>query len=174
MPNPHQLYPMVLSGIFIGMLGLREDQIDYFNIPDATAAELALVKYTGSIKAHKRNIYSNRLDDATPTRVKSIERVAAVARERGKSVNSRGGKAIKVPTELVSTPASTSTAVDAAPRIGSIRYTTFKFPGAASNAEISSWLFNKCVAKKPKFFKTAAGASHSVSGAAIPAPNPAP
>ena len=174
MPNPHQLYPMVLSGIFIGMLGLREDQIDYFNIPDPTAAELALVKYTGSIKAHKRNIYSNRLDDAAPTRVKNIERVAVVARERGKAVNSRGGKAIKVPTELTSTPASTSTVEAAAPKPASIRFTTFKFPGAANNAEISSWLFNKLVSHKPKYFKTPAGASHSVSGTPIPAPTPAP
>lgn len=167
MANKHELYPMVLNGVFLGMLGLREDQIDYFNIPVATAAELALVNYEGSIKAHKRNIYSDRLDSTTPTRVKSIERVAVINRDRSKSVNSRGGKPIKIPTALTSTPAQTSTAQDAPPRLASIRYTIIKFPGSASNAEISRWLFAKCVAHKPSFFKTPAGASHPVVGAAV-------
>lgn len=174
MPNQYILYPMVLSGIYIGTLGLREDQIDYFNIPDPTTAEADLMKYIGSIKAHKRNIHSNRLDDTAPTRIKNIDRVAAVSRERGKTINSRGGKAIKIPTELTSTPAQSSTAADAPPRVPTIRFTTIKFPGGASNAEISSWLFLKCVAHKPKYFKTPAGASHSVSGAPIPTPTPTP
>lgn len=167
MANKHELYPMVLNGIFIGMLGLREDQVEYFNIPPATPAEEALVHYEGSRKAHKRNIHSNRLDDTAPTRVKSIERIAVVNRDRSKSVNSRGGKSIKIPTDLTSTPQQTSTAADAPPRLPSIRFTTIKFPGAASNAEISRWLFAKCVKDKPKFFKTPAGSSHPVVGTAI-------
>jgi len=174
MANQHQLYPMVLNGVLIGMLGLREDQIKYFNIPNPTPAEEALVHYNGSIKAHSRHIYSNRLDDTAPTRTKQISKVAVVPRDRSKSVNSRGGKAIKIPTQLTSTPEQNSTAANPTPRTPSIRFTTIKFPGAASNAEISRWLFTKCVGKKPTYFKTPAGASHPVVGGTIPTPDPAP
>lgn len=174
MPTPYQLYPMVLNNIYIGMLSLRSDQVDYFNIPDQSPAEKDIVQYIGSIKAHKRNIHSNRLDDTAPTRVKSIERVAAVARQRGKSALGRGGKPYKVPTELTSIPATTSTAQGAPARQPMIRFTTFRFPGAASNAEISLWLNTKLVAHKPTYFLTPAGKSYAISSRAVPAPSPAP
>jgi hypothetical protein len=158
-------YPMVLNGVFIGMLGIREDQQDYFNIPEPTAAEKALVNYQGSIKAHKRNIFSDRLDSTAPTRTKSIERVAVVDRVRRKLSNSKGGKPVKIPTELTSTPATTSTAESPTPRKASIRFTTIKFPAAASNSEISRWLNTKLASHKPSYFKTPAGASYPVTGA---------
>lgn len=161
---------MVLGTTLIGMLGLREDQIEYFNIPDTTAAENDLVAYEGSIKAHKRNIFSDRLDNNTPSRTISVDRVAVVDRRRRKLSNARGGKAIKIPTELTSTPATTSTAANPTPRTPSIRYTTIKFPGAASNAEISRWLYLKMAAHKPKFFITPAGASFPITGDALVAP----
>lgn len=174
MATPYQLYPMVLNNIYIGMLSLRSDQIKYFNIPVQTAAEKEIVQYIGSIKAHKRNIHSNRLDDTTPTKVKSIDRVAAVPRQRGKAALGRGGKPYKVPTDLTSTPATTSTAQDAPARLPKIRFTTFRFPGGASNAEISLWLNTKLVAHKPTYFLTPAGKSYAISGRSVPAPAPAP
>lgn len=172
----YQPYPMVINGIFIGMIGLRKDQIDYFNIPAATPAEEALVHYIGSIKAHKRNIHSKRLDDTAPTRVKSIERVAAIDRNRKKLVNSRGGKPITIPTELISVPAQSSTAADAPARRGNVRTTVIRFPGAASNGEISRWIKAKFVGHTPTYFKTPAGASYPVTTGTAPvtgAPPPA-
>ena len=176
MPNQYEPYAMVLNGVFLGMLGIRSDVKDYFGIPEMTPAEEALIHYQGSRKGYKRNIHSNGLDSLTPTRVKTIDRVAVVDRDRSKSVNSRGGKAIKIPTELTSTPATISTAADAPPRTPSIRFTTIKFPGAASNSEISRWLAVKLVTKKPTYFKTSAGQSHRVSaiGNAPVTPPPAP
>lgn len=170
MPNKYVPYPMVLGNVLIGMLGLREDQIDYFNIPKPTEAERGLVSYEGSIKAHRRNIFSDRLDSAAPTRSIPIDRVAVVDRRRRKLSNAKGGKPIKIPTELTSTPATTSTAANPTPRQPMIRYTTIKFPGAANNAEISRWLYLKMASHKPEFFITPAGASFPVTGEALVAP----
>jgi len=170
MPNKYIPYPMVLGTTLIGMLGLREDQIDYFNIPDTTTAENELVAYEGSIKAHRRNIHSDRLKDTAPSRTITVNRVAVVDRRRRKLSNARGGKPIKVPTELTSTPATSSTAANPTPRTPSIRFTTIKFPGSASNAEISRWLYLKMAAHKPKFFITPAGASFPITSAALVAP----
>lgn len=174
MPQTYEAYPMVLNGIFIGMISLRSDQKKYFDIAEPTADEQKLTAYLGDIKAHKRNIHTERLDSTTPTRQKAIDKKTNIERHRGKTVNSRGGKSIKVPTELVSVPAKTSTAVDAPDRVGSIRFTTMKFPGAASNAEISRWLHTKTgTTHRPKYFKTPAGRSFPVSAgltAAVTAP----
>lgn len=164
MPNQYKPYPMVLNNVFIGMLGIRTDQKDYFNIPDATATEQAFVSYIGSIKSHKRNIYSNRLNDTTATTVKSIAKVNNVSRRRKKLVNSRGGKPISIPTELTSTPAASTTGGTAGKP--SIRFTTIRFPGAASNAEISSWLNSKLASHKPTYFKTPAGAAYPIGSSA--------
>lgn len=177
MPNKYVPYPMVLNGVLIGMLGLREDQIDYFNIPQPTAEEMALVSYLGTTKEHRRNIHRERLDDATPTTSRTIAKRTNEQRERKKLVNSRGGKPIKIPTELTSTPVSTSTAQNPPPVRASIRQTTIRFPGAASNSEISRWLHLKLVSHKPKSFKTPAGADYPIvpglAGAATtPAPTP--
>ncbi|MBE9193253.1 hypothetical protein IQ230_23485 [Gloeocapsopsis crepidinum LEGE 06123] len=166
----YQPYIMVLSDVYIGMLGIRQDQKNYFNIPDMTAAEKALMEYQGSRKAHKRNIFSNRLDSDTPTRVKTIERVAVIDKKRSKLFNSKGGKPIKIPTELISIPAQTSTAENPPERIGSIRFTTIRFPGAASNAEISRWLALKLKAHTPTYFITPSGVTFPVSSVGTATP----
>lgn len=160
-PNKHIPYPMVLNGIFIGMIGIREDQKDYFGIPDPTPDEQGLMLYLGTVKAHKRNIFSEKLKDETPNRQKSIEK-NNVERVRKKITNSRGGKPVKIPTELTSTPVQTSTDPHALPKRPSIRFTTIKFPGAASNAEISRWLNIKLVLHKPKYFKTPSGVDYPI------------
>lgn len=164
--NTYEVYPMVLNNVFIGMIGLRSDQKRYFGIPEPTAAEEAKVHYQGEIAAHKRNIFSKRLDEETPTRQININKVTNIDRDRSKTVASRGGKPIKIPTQRTSTPAAPETTDANNPppaRTPSTRYTTIKFPQAASNGEISRWLHAKCVQKKPLIFKTPAGQTHRVS-----------
>lgn len=164
--NTYEVYPMVLNNVFIGMIGLRSDQKRYYGIPEPTAQEEAKVHYQGEIAGHRRNIFSKRLDDQNPTRTIEIKKVTAIDRDRSKTVASRGGKPIKIPTQLQSTPAaipSTDANNPPPPRTPSTRYTTIKFPQAASNGEISRWLHAKCVEKKPLIFKTPAGQTHRVS-----------
>lgn len=164
---------MVLNGVLIGMLGLREDQIDYFNIPEATTEEQGLISYLGSTKEHKRNIHRERLDDATPTTSRTIGRRTNVERKRRKLFNNKGGKSIKIPTELLSTPQTTSTAQNPPPVRPSVRHTTIRFPGRASNSEISRWLNAKLVSHKPKTFKTPSGSDYPV-GPGVAAATPTP
>lgn len=165
MPDYNQTYPMVLNGVFIGMISIRSDQKDYFNIPDPTPAELALVKYRGEIKPHKRQIFSNRLGSPTATKTIDVEKVTGISRERGKTMKGRGGKPIKIPTELTSTPQSTPTTDPGATviRRAQVRYTTIRFPGDASMGEISAWLYAKLVGHKPKTFQSPAGKAYAVS-----------
>ena len=168
---------MVLGGVLVGMLGIREDQKDYFNIPDATAAELELVSYRGEVAGHRRNIHSERLDNTTATRAISIGRRVNISRNRKKVDLARGGKPIRIPTELTSTPlgpATTTTTTSTTTRRPSVRYTTIRFPGSASNSEISRWLHTKLVSHKPSFFKTPAGASYPVVAPTATTPTPTP
>lgn len=167
----YSVYPMVLNNKYLGLIGLRSDQAKYFDIPEASAAEKAFVNYKGEIAAHSRKRYPNRLDSleavGTPT---AIGKKTGISRQRGKDVNSRGGKPIKIPTELRSVPVPTTTSDPAATVIkpGSIRFTTIKFPGAASIGEISAWLDQKCVGShKPTYFKSPAGRSYPVSALAV-------
>lgn len=163
----HELYPMVLNGVFIGMLDLRADQIDYFNIPAPTEAEAALQTYVGSRAGYTRNRFPERLDDTAPVGTPiTVGRVAAVGRTHRKIKRGAGGKPIKIPTELTSTPINTSTggAGTPVPRKPTIRFTTIKFPGAADLSEISRWLDIKLVAHKPNFFISPAGQSYPVGG----------
>lgn len=178
----HSVYPMVLNGKYIGLIGLRSDQQKYFDIPDPTPAEKAFVNYKGEIKAHTRNRFPNRLDSATfvgtPTQV---GKKTGISRQRGKDVNSRGGKPIKIPTELRSVPQTAPTSDPGATVVpgGSIRFTTIKFPGAANIGEISAWLNQKCVGShKPTYFKSPAGRSYAVAalaaGAIVTGPDTTP
>lgn len=163
MPNEYSPYPMVVNSIFIGVLGLRDDQIDYFNIPVPTAAEQAFMSYVGSINPYTRNIFTNRLTSTTPTRTIQVGSTTGIPRVRKKIVNSRGGKIIKIPTELTSTPSAPPNPPANAPTIvPSIRFTTIKFPGGASNGEISAWIFAKFQVHKPSYFKTPSGANYPV------------
>lgn len=159
------MYPMVLNGVFIGIVNLRSDQVNYFNIPEPTAAELEFLKYTGSIAAHSRKIRSSRLDNTTGNKTVTVDKKNGIARERGKTAKGRGGKPIKVPTELVNTPAprpSTSPGGTVINRSVPV-YTTIRFPGSASMGEISAWLHLKLVGKKPKSFQSPAGKTYAVS-----------
>ncbi|KJH69398.1 hypothetical protein [Aliterella atlantica] len=168
MPDYKTTYPMVLNGVFIGLVSLRSDQIDYFGIPDATPAELAFVKYTGSIKAHTRKVRSKRLEANSPIIEVTVDRKTGVGRERGKIAKGRGGKPFKIPTELVNTPApQPSTTGTPRPARSTPVYTTIRFPGDASIAEISAWLHAKLLTKKPKSFQSPSGKTYSVSPLAV-------
>ncbi len=165
MPQYGDTYPMVLNGVFLGLINIRSDVKDYFNIPDPTPAELAFVNYSGEIKPHSRNIYRDRLDTVTVTRTINIDKKTGISRSRGKTFKGRGGRPFKIPTELTSTPAATpntnpgSTVV----RRPQIRYTTMRFPGDASVGEVSAWLHAKLVAKKPKSFTSPGGKTYPVA-----------
>lgn len=157
-------YPMVLNNVFVGLLDLRTDQIKYFNIPDATTAELALAQTTTSGSNYQRNLFSNRLDSATPTKQVSVDRTART-KTRRKTIIGRGGKAIKIPTELRSTPPSggTTNPGNTVIKRESIRFTTIRFPGAADLSEISAWLYVKLTAHKPKFMKSPSGSAYPIA-----------
>lgn len=157
-------YPMVLNGVYLGLVDLRSDQKGYFGIPDATPAELAFVSYRGEIGAHTRKIYSNRLDSVTSTREIQINKKTGISRKRRKFTKGRGGRPIKIPTELTSTPSSPPS-TDAGSTVikrPSVRMTTMKFPGAASLGEISSWLDTKITRRKPTYMLSPAGQAYPI------------
>lgn len=165
MPYYGDAYPMVLNGVFLGMVSIRSDQKNYFDIPDATPAEEAFSKYRGEIAAHSRKIYSNRLDSTAPTTTVQVSKKTGISRERGKTISGRGGRAIKIPTELTSTPNSTPTTDPGGTvaKRAQVRYTTIRFPNSASIGEISAWLHAKLVNHKPKIMKVSGGKTYSVS-----------
>lgn len=164
MPNYNNTYPMVLNGVFIGLLSLRSDQVDYFGIPDPTPAEKAFTKYTGSIAGHTRKIRSRKLEANSPILEVTVTKKNGVGRERGKQAKGRGGKPFKIPTELLNTPAPRPlTTATPRPARSTPVYTTIRFPGNASIAEISAWLDAKLTTKKPKSFQSPSGKAYSVS-----------
>ena len=89
MPDYKNSYPMVLNGVFIGMISLRSDQVDYFGIPEATPAELAFTKYTGEIAGHTRKIRTRRLEANSPIREVTVGKKTGVGRERGKQITKK-------------------------------------------------------------------------------------
>lgn len=165
MPQYGDTYPMVLNGVFIGLLSIRSDVKNYYGIPDPTTAELAFVNYVGEIAGHQRNIFSNRLDDNAPTKTITVDKKTGISRSRGKTFKGRGGKPIKIPTELTTTPAPAGNTNPGATTIRrpAIRYTTIRFPNEASIGEISAWLHLKLVSKKPKTFTSPGGKAYPVA-----------
>lgn len=165
MPQYGNTYPMVLNGVFLGLINIRSDVKDYYNIPDPTPAELAFVNYRGEIAAHSRNIFSNRLDSTAPTKTVQVSKKTGISRSRGKTMKGRGGKPIKIPSELTSTPATVATTNPGATvvRRPQIRYTTVRFPGSASIGEISAWLNLKLTAHKPTTFTSPGGKAYPVA-----------
>lgn len=179
MPNYNNTYPMVLNNVFIGMISLRSDQINYFNIPPATEEELKFVKYVGSIAGHTRNIRSRRLDSGSTTRPITVEKTNGISRDRGKIIKGRGGKPFKIPTQLVNTPTSPpNTSGTSTPRRSTPVYTTIRFPGNASIGEVSAWLYAKLTAKKPTTFQSPSGKAYALSplatGAVVTGDNTTP
>jgi hypothetical protein len=165
MPNYKNTYPMVLNGVYLGMISLRSDVVRYFGIPEATTAEKAFGKYSGSIAAHQRTIRTNRLDDATGTRTIDVVKKNGISRERGKPAKNRGGRPFKIPTQLVNRPGATASTNPAGTiiRPETVVYTTIRFPNAASVGEVSAWLHQKLVSKKPESFQSPSGKTYSVS-----------
>lgn len=167
MPNYNLTYPMVLNNVFLGMISIRSDQQDYFNIPAPSTTELSVVKYRGEIAAHTRAVFSKGLDASAiePTRQVNITKKTGISREHGKNAKARGGRPFKIPTQLTSTPqtAATTDAGAAIVRLPQIRHTIIRFPGEASIGEVSAWLHLKCVAKKPVSFQSPGGKTYSVS-----------
>lgn len=161
MPSYSQ-YPMVLNGVFIGMVGIRSDQKKYFDIPEPTTAELTAAKYTTSGTDYQRKRYSNRLDSTTAAATNITVKRTSRAKTRAKDHIMRGGRAIKIPTELRSTPPTTASTDPNTTviRRESIRFTTIRFPGTADLAEISAWLHAKLVTKKPSYMKAPGGRTY--------------
>lgn len=165
MPSYNDAYPMVLNNVYLGVISIRSDQKAYFGIPDATTTELAFLKYRGEIAQHTRKIRSERLDSGTTTREVQVKKVTGISRERGKVIKGRGGKAIKIPTELRNVPAATPTTSPGAPlnRRSTVVYTIIRFPSKASMGEISAWLHEKLKTKKPKSFQSPSGKTYGIS-----------
>lgn len=165
MPNAYKELPMFLDNVFLGLIGIREDQIDYFGIVETTA----IPSITTGRKQHQRNIFSERLDDEnTITRTVRVNRSNKPRNREKRRVNA--GKKIKLPTELVSTP-SVTTGTTAK---STVRNTTINFPGNVSNYEIARWLNAKVVSHKPTFFYSPSGARQPINVAVAPAPAPNP
>lgn len=161
MPS-YSSYPMVLNGVFIGMIGIRSDQKNYFNIPEPTVAELTAAQYRTSGSNVSRNRYSQRLDSAAPVGTPVTVDRTAETKNRSKDHLMRGGRSIKIPTELTTTPprpASTDPNNTNIPR-ANIRFTSIRFPGNAGLAEISAWLHAKLIAHKPSYMKAPGGRSY--------------
>lgn len=158
-------YPMVLNGVYIGMIGLRTDQQKYFDIPDPTAAELTAAQYRTNGTDVTRSRFPNRLDSTTKSGTDVRVRRTARTKNHAKDHVARGGRPIVIPTELKSTPPTTNSTDGSSTIVKreTIRTTRIKFPGAADMAEISAWIHAKCVSKKPKFIKTPGGRNYPVA-----------
>lgn len=164
--NPYKPVPMILNGTFLALLHIREDQIDYFNITiDPTPASTPRTR-----KSHNRIQRSTRLDDTTgqTTTTVSVGNYNYVPK---KLAIGKGGKAITIPTELISIPPSQISRPN--PQ-GTVRKTVIRFPGKASNSQISAWIFAKFTSHKPTFFYTPSGVMYPVVGGVVPAPSPTP
>lgn len=158
-------FPMVLNNVYIGMVGIRSDQQAYFDIPNPTETELTLAQYKTNGTDITRKRYPNRLDSREPSGTNITVKRRVRTRNHSKDHIMRGGRAIKIPTELTSTPVRGQTTDGSPPpaATASIRYTTIKFPGSADLAEISAWLHLKLVAKKPTHFKAPGGRSYPLA-----------
>lgn len=157
-------YPMVLNNVYVGIVDVRTDQLNYFNIPTPSPEELAKAKYTVDGSDYQRNLFSQRLDSDAPTRLVTVDR-KSMTRDRGKFVRGRGGKPIKIPTELRSVPPTSQSTnpADVTIKRGTIRFTTMRFPGHADLSEISAWLHLKLVSHKPLYMISPSGRTYPVA-----------
>lgn len=153
---------MVLNGVFIGMIGIRSDQKNYFNIPDPTVAELTAAQYRTSGTNTTRNRYGERLDSTAPGTTSITVNRTSRSKTRSKDHLMRGGKSIKIPTELTSTPVRAGSTDPNSTVVvrPNIRFTSIRFPGSADLAEISAWLHAKLTAHKPTYMKAPGGRSY--------------
>lgn len=158
-------FPMVLNNVYIGMLAIRTDQQKYFDIPNPTEAELTAAQYKTSGTDITRQRYPNRLESAAASGPSITVKRKARTKNHSKDHLMRGGRAIKIPTELRSKPVRAATTDGSAPPPSreNIRFTTIKFPGNADLAEISAWLHAKLVAKKPTYFKAPGGRAYPLA-----------
>ncbi len=156
---------MVLNNVFIGMVAIRSDQQNYFEIPPATVAELTAAQYKTNGTDVTRKRYSERLDSREAAGANITVKRKVRTRNRSKDHLMRGGRAIKIPTDLRSTPVVPQSTDGSTVRIPkpSIRFTVIKFPGNADLAEISAWLHLKLVTKKPTYFKAPGGRSYPLA-----------
>lgn len=161
MPS-YSSYPMVLNNVYIGMISIRSDQKNYFDIPDPTTAELTAAQYSTSGTDIQRKRYSQRLDSTTAGGTNVQVKRTSRTRTRSKDHLMRGGKSIKIPTELRSTPPNAASTDPNATVVSreNIRFTSIRFPGSADLAEISAWLHLKLVTKKPSYMKAPGGRSY--------------
>ncbi|MGL4620702.1 hypothetical protein [Chroococcidiopsis sp.] len=164
--NPYKDVPMIINGVMVALLHIRQDQIKYFNItvdpiPPATPR---------TRKSHSRIKRSTRLDDTAGTTTTTV-RSSNYDYSPSKRTLGRGGKAIKVPTELTSTPPSQ--AGQANPQT-STRMTVIRFPNKVTNSQISSWINTKFTSHKPTRFFTPSGVPYPVRAGVAPAPSPTP
>lgn len=152
---------MVIEGTNLGLMNLRPDVIDRFGISLTTIAPTATTG-TRERTAHVRQIYSNS-NTASTTRTTSVNRTLIADVKRKNKVNS--GKAIKVPTDLNSTPSRPAPAAGTTPVPAKVtpRMTVIRFPHKASNYQIARWINLYFTANKPAYFITPAGARYPVN-----------
>ncbi len=121
----------------------------YFGITGAAATGGQLQDRTR--RAHARKIY----DELTNT-VKDTKGIKAAAWQAPAAApNPRAGKAVRVPTELLTKGSGTTSRT-------TVRYTTIHFPGSAVTGAISRWLATKCTKRKPNHFIMPSGRKYPV------------
>lgn len=162
--SQYQNYPMVLNNVYLGMIGLRTDQMNYFDIPKASDAEWKAAQYKTSGTDIFRSRFPNQLDSTAKSGTDIKVKRTARTKNHSKDNLMRGGRKVIIPTEMRSVPptANSTDPNNTTIKKGNIRTTVIKFPGAADMAEISAWVHLKLVSKKPKYIKLPGGRNYPV------------
>lgn len=153
---PRVIVPIDLGNNKKGAVAVSEDVAAYFNIAAPTTAVAgAMIETPG--KTYTRKVYSGITDIVGRT----VDVRPGARRVRPpKAASASGGKAIRVPTEIVITDTKTVGGTSRTTKYN--KMVTIRFPSGATMAAISKWIFEECKAKKPSFFIAPSGARYSV------------
>lgn len=153
---PKIIIPIDLGNNKTGAVAVDSKVAEYFSItaPAAGAAQAMIEKPR---TPYQRMVYSGPAD-VTGRKITVNPGARSVRPPKAPSMS--GGKAIRVPTEIVIKRTVTRNSVTST--INYVKHVTIRFPAGATMAAISKWLFEKCTTKKPGYFISPAGARYSV------------
>lgn len=153
---PRVIVPIDLGNNKKGAVAVSEDVAKYFNIAaPATPTGSAMIETPA--KPFTRKVYSG-ITDVTG---RTVDVRPGARRVRPpKAASASGGKAIRVPTDVVITDTKTVGGTSRTTKYN--KMVTIRFPSGATMAAISKWLFEECKVKKPTFFIAPSGARYTI------------
>jgi hypothetical protein len=125
--------PIDLRGTTTAGVRVSADIMKYFGIVAPTAS-------TEEMQVRTRGLHSRKIYDGLTDTVKKTATVKASTWETPlQGAKGVSGTAVRIPTELKTAK-------------GAIRFVTLRFPGKATVGDISNFIFEKFVTRKPTYF----------------------